>query len=441
VTLQSGSGVQGSFDPATGLWTVGNLNPDISRTFTITATVNDLTGLFASAEVVAMGESDPDSTPDNGGGTEDDDVSLLSTLPILTATSPVDNESAVGVGSNLVLTFNEEVVAVAGRHLSIRRTADDAVVATIDATDPQVVVNGNIVTVDPAAVLDYGTGYYVLIDAGAFEDLSGNAHSGIASSTALSFVTAAAIVRIDGTDGDDTLVSLASDDRIDGRAGADTAVYDGPIGQYTLAIERPTRTATITDRQAGRDGQDQLIDVEKLRFDTQTFDLFNLPRTEAPQFAQSRSFLFDASWYLLRYPDLVPALNLQNAIDHYLNWGASEGRRPNVWFDPDYYANRWPDLKAGNFDDATLFLHYNLYGVWEGRSAGPAFDQYDGNRYLTDNPDVAAYVDAHVSDFLGSRTNGAIAHFVIYGANEGRLAYDTTGTQIDVAVLIGVQAS
>ncbi len=438
LTLQSGSGVQGSFDPATGLWTVGNLNPDISRTFTITAVVDDLTGLFASAEVVGMGESDPDSTPDNGGGTEDDDVSLLSTLPILTATSPVDNESAVGVGSNLVLTFNEDVLAVGGRYLSIRKTLDDVVVATIEVTGPQVTVVGNIVTVDPTEVLEHGTGYYVLIDAGAFKDISGNENAGIASSTALSFVTAAAINAIDGTAADDTLISLASDDRIDGHAGVDTGVYDGPIGQYRVEIDRPARTATVTDRQAGRDGQDQLHDVEKLRFDTQTFDLFNLPRSEAPQFAQSPSFLFDASYYLLRYPDLVPALNRQNAVDHYLDWGAAEGRSPNVWFDPDYYANRWPDLAAGNFDDATLFLHYNLYGVWEGRSAGPAFEQYDGDRYLTDNPDVAAYVDAYVNDFLGSRTNGAIAHYVIYGADEGRLAYDTAGTPIDVAILIGV---
>ncbi len=45
----------------------------------------------------------------------------------------------------------------------------------------------------------------------------------------------------------------------------------------------------------------------------------------------------------------------------------SEGAR----FDADHYRNRWDDLRALALDDATLFLHYNLYGVWEGRSAGP----------------------------------------------------------------------
>jgi hypothetical protein len=81
-------------------------------------------------------------------------------------------------------------------------------------------------------------------------------------------------------------------------------------------------------------------------------------------------------------------------------------------------------------------MHYNLYGVWEGRSAGPKFDQFNGNRYLTDNPDVAAYVDAYIGDFLGSRTNGAIAHYVIYGANEGRAAFDLVGQAIELDYLI-----
>ena len=437
LVLLSGSGVQGSFDAATGLWTVGNLNPDISRTFTITARVDDLAGLFASAEVVAMGESDPDSTPDNGGGTEDDDVSLLSARPILTATSPVDNAVAVAVDADVVLTFSEDVEAVAGRFVSIRRAADDGVVASIEATDAQVGIVGNVVTVNPSVTLAHDTAYYVLLDAGAFVDASGDGNPGIASSTALGFVTEAAIVPIDGTDADDVLISLASNDRIDGAGGVDTAVYDGPVGQYRLEIDRPARTVTVTDRQAGRDGQDAVHDVELLRFGTQTFELFNPPRTEVPQYAQSRAFLFDAAYYLLSNPDLVPALNLQNAFDHYLAWGATEGRDPNAWFDPDYYQHRWPDLEAGQFDDAILFLHYNLYGVWEGRSAGPGFDRYDGNRYLADNPDVAAYVDGHLGDFLGSRTNGAIAHYVIYGAGEGRLAYDTTGAPIDAAILIG----
>ena len=43
---------------------------------------------------------------------------------------------------------------------------------------------------------------------------------------------------------------------------------------------------------------------------------------------------------------------------------------------------------------------------------------------------MAAYVDAHVADFLGSRSNGAIAHFILYGAAEGRGAVDLVGQPI-----------
>ncbi len=89
---------------------------------------------------------------------------------------------------------------------------------------------------------------------------------------------------------------------------------------------------------------------------------------------------------------------------------------------------------------ASAAQHYNLYGVWEGRSAGPALDRFNGTRYLADNPDVAAYVDAHVADFLGSRSNGAIAHYMIYGASEGRGAIDLTGAPItlDYTVDLGI---
>jgi hypothetical protein len=102
-------------------------------------------------------------------------------------------------------------------------------------------------------------------------------------------------------------------------------------------------------------------------------------------------------------------------------------------------AARWPDLGALGLDDATLFRHYNRFGVWEGRSPGPAFDRFDGERYLRENPDVAAYVDAHLPDFLGSRRNGAIAHFLLYGAPEGRLAYDEAGAPVgrDFDLVIG----
>jgi hypothetical protein len=128
---------------------------------------------------------------------------------------------------------------------------------------------------------------------------------------------------------------------------------------------------------------------------------------------------------------------MQTAFNHYLSTGAPLGFQPNAWFDPVFYAARWPDLKNAQLDAATLFQHYNLYGVWEGRSASAVWDQYDGARYLASNPDVAAYVDSNLSAFLGSRINGALAHYLIYGADEGRIAFTTQGVAIEAAVVIG----
>jgi len=119
------------------------------------------------------------------------------------------------------------------------------------------------------------------------------------------------------------------------------------------------------------------------------------------------------------------------AFQHYLQVGAAQERAPNEWFDADFYRTKYEDLSGGGLDDATLFMHYNLYGVFEGRSPGPMFERFDGDRYLAENPDVAAYVHANVSAFLGSTSNGAIAHFMIYGADEQRPAFDDSGQLID----------
>lgn len=278
----------------------------------------------------------------------------------------------------------------------------------------------------------------ISVASGKFTDSANNANVDGADFNNTVAMTVTAWAQLNGTLGNDTIVSTVRNEHINGLTGIDKIVYDGSVGEYSLSIHRATKTATITDSRSGRDGQDSLNSVEKAQFGTQTFDLFNPARTESPKFGKSPSFLFDAAYYLLDNPELVPTITMESASNHYLNVGAAQGKSPNIWFDPDYYANRWDDLKSMKLDDSTLFMHYNLYGVWEGRSAGPMFDHYDGSRYLADNPDVGAYVDAYAADFLGSRTNGAIAHYVIYGADEGRVAYDTSGNQIESAVLIGV---
>jgi len=241
------------------------------------------------------------------------------------------------------------------------------------------------------------------------------------------------------------LMGGLGNDALDGGEGIDTASYPLPLTSYQISLVRNGSTKiTFTGPTIAifpppvTEGTDTLVNVERVEFAGVSFDLVNPPRTETPKFGQSKGFLFDPSYYLLSQPQLAGTVTMQGALDHYLKTGAAAGAKPNDWFDAGYYANRWSDLKALNLSADVLFQHYNLYGVWEVRSAGPRFDTYDGLRYLRDNPDVAAYVDAYVNDFLGSRSNGAIAHYVIYGAAEGRVAYNQQGEVIDTAMLIGI---
>ncbi len=236
-----------------------------------------------------------------------------------------------------------------------------------------------------------------------------------------------------GNDLDNRLIGGTGNDFITGGAGRDIASY--PVFVRDYLIEKSGADWRVS-HLGGTDGIDSLYGVEALAFGEKVFELFNQPRAVTPSYGKTNGFLFDAVYYLLDNPELVPTQTLGTALQHYIGIGAAQGKAPNAWFDASYYENRWADLQALGLDDATLFQHYNLYGVWEGRSAGPAFDQFDGSRYLRDNVDVAAYVDAYIGDFLGSRTNGAIAHFVIYGANEGRAAFDVIGQPIKLDYVI-----
>jgi len=236
-----------------------------------------------------------------------------------------------------------------------------------------------------------------------------------------------------GGAGADTITGGAGADVIDAGTGSDTARYVGARSNF--AVSHAGSAFTVTDK-TGAEGVDILTHIETLQFSDKSFPLLAPPLARAPDYGKDAGFLFDPVYYLLSNPDLVPTVGIGSALQHYATVGAAQHRAPNAWFDPVYYANKWADLKPLHLTDATLFAHYNLYGVWEGRSAGPKFDRFDGNRYLAENPDVADYVDANLAGFLGSRTNGAIAHFIIYGANEQRVAHDTTGALVDMGYIV-----
>ena len=116
----------------------------------------------------------------------------------------------------------------------------------------------------------------------------------------------------------------------------------------------------------------------------------------------AESGLFDGDWYLDRNPD-VRAAGI-NALSHYLQHGAVEGRDPNPLFDGDWYLDRNPDVRAAGINP---LVHYLTHGAAERRDPSASFSM---ETYLFHNPDVAA---ADINP---------LAHYLKHGAVEGRRA-------------------
>ena len=91
--------------------------------------------------------------------------------------------------------------------------------------------------------------------------------------------------------------------------------------------------------------------------------------------------------------------NLLRRIDHH---GYHQGI-----FDERFYLDRYGDIRRSPRMSKMPFLHFMVYGVFEGRKAGP---QYDGRVYLDRHKDV---LRAGMHPF---------AHYLRYGQKEGRIA-------------------
>ena len=93
------------------------------------------------------------------------------------------------ISANITLTFSEAVDVESG-NITIKKTSDDSTFETIDVTGNKVTGTGtNEITINPLNTFASSTEYYVLIDATAFDDSTGNSYAGISSITALSFTS------------------------------------------------------------------------------------------------------------------------------------------------------------------------------------------------------------------------------------------------------------
>ncbi|HSW15275.1 MAG TPA: Ig-like domain-containing protein [Solimonas sp.] len=108
--------------------------------------------------------------------------------PTLVSRVPEDDATSVLTASDLRFTFSEPVQA--GRGSIMIRSVDGSDVRTIALDDDtQVRIDGRVLTVDPAAELEPGTGYSVTMASGVIEDLAGNDFLGLAGSGSYNFRT------------------------------------------------------------------------------------------------------------------------------------------------------------------------------------------------------------------------------------------------------------
>ena len=104
-----------------------------------------------------------------------------------------------------------------------------------------------------------------------------------------------------------------------------------------------------------------VIAVPKTTIISQFTDLLGLTIKGRVNALRASGF-FDEDWYLRQYPDV--AKTGDDPVEHYLRYGAAEGRNPSALFDTRWYLQKNPDVaKAG----VNPLLHYVKFGKTERR--------------------------------------------------------------------------
>ncbi len=105
-----------------------------------------------------------------------------------------------------------------------------------------------------------------------------------------------------------------------------------------------------------------------------------------------QSGLFDATWYLDRYPDVEG----MDPVLHYVRHGVAEGRNPRPDFDTAFYLERNPDVVAAGMNP---FLHYIEFGQKEHRPTLARAGQGDSGR---GSHSAASFLVADAASIAGS---------------------------------------
>ena len=114
------------------------------------------------------------------------------------------------------------------------------------------------------------------------------------------------------------------------------------------------RSRLYTAGQVIKKAKNKLNRRDELRLDDQEISLV------------ATSEYFNIKWYLETYPDVAEAG--VHPVEHYLLYGAAEGRLPTPNFDGKWYLTRYPDVEKAGLNP---LVHYETYGKGEGRVVSP----------------------------------------------------------------------
>jgi hypothetical protein len=105
----------------------------------------------------------------------------------------------------------------------------------------------------------------------------------------------------------------------------------------------------------------------------------------------ARSGLFDRKWYLANNPDV--AQSGLDPIEHYVRYGASEGRDPSPVFSTQGYLAEYSDVASAG---VSPLEHFIRQGVKEGRRAVPRSEnRMPGTEQLVADPTISAYIQCY----------------------------------------------
>ena len=190
--------------------------------------------------------------------------------PIITALDPESGDQQIALTKTLEITFDENVIAQAGKNITIYDQGAN-IFEQIDVTNAKVTVTDNVVTINPAGIFEYGTLYYVLLDAGAFQDASGNPTSAITSPAYWNFLTkindfSDAVIEIGGVDytnqADLKSCRIVKQDNFDNQATVNIVMNTNAIKMGMEMKIRDTVTSEILFGGLIRDPQKVLLNPD-----------------------------------------------------------------------------------------------------------------------------------------------------------------------------------